>query len=291
MLIHEIRISSNLDPQFRAILEARMVASLQRASRVNLLKCAECTAVRGRVEDGVWVVQRGIVRKEDLVGIAKKYGARTMLSVSLALNTNPNSLVFDTEVVKAEDSSIIYAEGYRVHPHTAVLYRGADKAQSREAKLKDLEERINARPVFGHGAIIGGMMVPSNHPNGMVFGAYGAYRLSEKFGADREWQYGINLGGFLNPERLAGAIVSFGFWKRLSEQNVYSSSCSVGGTGGAFVTGSPGNTGMVSAMAECLFVHRLALQGSLSYMLPFRYRQGEFFYGGFTPQVGAALLW
>src|SRR5437762_127102 len=83
-----------------------------------------------------------------------------------------SSLSLDVELVKADDGTIAFAEGYRVHPNTAQIFRSADRAQKREARLKDLEDRLAQRPQFGTGLFVGAMLIPSDSPNGSVVGAH-----------------------------------------------------------------------------------------------------------------------
>jgi hypothetical protein len=200
-------------------------------------------------------------------------------------------MAMDVELIRAEDASIAFAEGYRIHPETALLYRGADHAQVREARLKDLEQRIDARPTFGHGVLMGAMMVPSNHPDGPMWGAVAGYRVYEKFGAQRENRLGISAGGFLAVPRLAGAIVGVSLQRRLTDENVYTPSFFLGGQAGAFLTGSGGNAPMIAITAEYLMVHRFALTASLGYMPPFQLGNSFFEVGGVLPQVGVAIVW
>lgn len=291
ILLERVRLSDNFNPQFAAILEARLATAIFQATSSPLLRCVECWATRGRVENATWIVTRGITTREEMQALAKKYGARTFLSVSLTLYSAPNSMALDVELVRAEDNSIAFAESYRIHPYTALVYRAADRHQSREAKLKDLQDRIDARPVFGHGAVFGPMMLPSTSVQGNIYGAYGAYRLYEKFGESRQWRFGVQAGGFLHTSRLAGAIVGLSLTRRLFDENVFEPSLHVGGSVGGFLTGGGGNTPILTVQAEYLLVHRLALQASLSYVIPFQLGGGTETVGGLSPQGGVAFVW
>ena len=293
ILLERVRVSENMNPEFATVLEARLVAAIHRAANMAVVRCYECYATHAEVEDGVWVVRRGISRKEDLQKLAKKYNAQMVLNVSLTLHTAPNSMAFDVEMVRAADSTIFFAEGYRVHPHTALLYRSADKMQSREVRLKDLEDRINARPRFNHAFHVGAMIIPTEgHPDGAIWTPYLAYRFTEAFGEDRTWRAGVTLGGVLNPTRLVGGLVSGTLLTRLNPENVYSINCFGGGSVGFLLTGATGNSPMLNAQAECVLAHRITLQASLGYLVPFQSSaESNYMIGGLSPQAGVAFTW
>jgi len=157
ILLERVRLSDNLSPDFAPVLEARLAASVARATEVALLRCAECWATRGRVESGAWVVSRGVNRREEMTAVAQKYAARTLLTVALTLLDEPSTLAMDVELVRADDSSIAFAEQYRMNPETSLLYRGVDRTQSRSSRLKELQDRIDQRPRFSHTLELGVM--------------------------------------------------------------------------------------------------------------------------------------
>src|SRR5439155_9556349 len=83
ILLERVRLSDNLNPDFAPVLEARLAASVARTTEVALLRCAECWATRGRLENGAWVVSRGVNRKEEIAAVAGQYSARTLPGVAL----------------------------------------------------------------------------------------------------------------------------------------------------------------------------------------------------------------
>jgi len=295
VLLQRVRVSDNMNQDFAQVLEARMVASLEKASSVAVIRCFECFATKSRVENATWVVSRGITDREDLQRVAAKYGAKMLLSAVLTLYTNPNSLALDVELVKADDGTIAFAEGYRVHPQTAQLYRAADRAQKREARLKDLEDRINQRPQFGTGVFLGAMLIPSDAPSGPVIGANANVRVFEKFGVDREWWLGLNAGGFTNPNRISALLLGVSAQRQITPDDVYLPSCHLGGQAGYMVTVAPDGTTVgtptIGGIAECIFAHRFAVHGGLHIVIPFQLGSTGFGYGGLAPEGGAAILW
>jgi len=159
VLLDRVRVSANMNPEYAHIFEARLAAAVFKAANLALVRCAECDATRSRVEGGEWVVSRGVTTREQARDVAKKYGARTFLDVALTMREEPASLSMDVEVVRAEDSSIAFAEGYRMDADRAMLYRGADRAQTREERLKELEDKLNHRPRYTAAIELGMMMV------------------------------------------------------------------------------------------------------------------------------------
>ena len=293
ILLERVRVSDNMNPEFASILEARLVAAIYRAANVRVVRCYECYATHAQVEDGTWVVRRGISRREDLKQLATKYNAQVVLNASLTLHTAPNALAFDVELVRAEDASVFFAEGYRVHPHTALLYRSADKVQSREARLKDLQDRLDARPHFNHALHLGAMVIPTEgHPEGSIWAPYTAYRFSEAFGEERTWRAGATVAGLLNPTRLVGGLVSATLLARLNAENVYSINCFGGGSVGFLLTGVQGNSPMFNAQAECVLAHRITVEASLGILVPFQSStDSTYTIGGLTPQMGMGFTW
>lgn len=295
ILLERVRVSENMNPEFAAILEARLVAAVYRAANVAMVRCFECYATRGEVQDGQWVVRRGVTQKEDLQRLADKYSAQMLLNATLTLNTSPNSLALDVEMVRASDATIAFAEGYRVHPYTALLYRTADRTQTREAKLKDLEDRVNARPQWKYALQTGMAYVPvsNEHPDGSFGAATVAGRFTESFGETRGWRAGVTVGGIFNPSRMAGLTLAATILGRLTRDNVYSVQCFLGGSAGALITGATNNSPFFGPQGECTLTHRFTLQASLNYLIPFEVERdpGSYKVGGILPQAGVAFVW
>jgi hypothetical protein len=290
ILIQRVRVSDNMNPAYAGVLESRLAAAVFRATNVALVRCVECNATRGRVDNGEWVVSRGVTTREQAQSLARKYGARTFLDVALALNERPSSVSMDVEMVRTEDSSIAFAEMYRMDADHALLYRGADKAQSREERLKDLEDRLNQRPRWAQAVEFGVMMVGAD-PGGAAWGAIGRFQLTEKFGDDHRFQAGVSLAGFLNPNTIGGAIVSAVWLARLSENSIFNSQLFFNLNAGAFITGNPGNTPIVGGGLRWLVGSRVALHGNLDYMVPVQFKGKKDTYGGISPELGVGFVW
>src|SRR5207302_888478 len=183
----------------------RLAASVARTTEVALLRCAECWATRGRLESGAWVVSRGVNRKEEIAAVAQKYAARTLLTVALTLVDEPSTLAMDVELVRADDSSIAFAEQYRMNPETALLYRGVDRTQSRFKRLKELQDRIDQRPRFSHEIDFGTMGLSAS--GSLNWGALARYALTEQFGENGAGDAGIEAGGYVNTSLFSTGLV------------------------------------------------------------------------------------
>lgn len=290
ILLERVRVSANMNPEYAHIFEARLAAAIFKAASVALVRCVECAATRSRVENAEWVVSRGVTTREEARAVARKYGARTFLDVALTLREQPASLSMDVELVRAEDASIAYAEGYRMDADRAMLYRGADKAQTREERLKELEDKLNQRPRFT-AAFETGMMLVSSSPYGGFWGGVLRYRLTERFGSDRQYEGGVALGGFINPDYLAGGTLSLMLQTRVGDGNAFLPDFWLGADAGIFLTGNAGNSPIVGATARWQIGTRIGLHAAFRYLVPFQLRGKGETYGGVAPELGVGFLW
>jgi hypothetical protein len=290
ILIQRVRVSDNMNPEYAGVLESRLAAAVFRAANVALVRCVECNSTRGRVDNGEWVVSRGVTTREQAQSLARKYGARTFLDIALALRERPSSLSMDVEMVRTEDSSIAFAEMYRMDADHALLYRGADKAQSREERLKDLEDRINQRPRWGQAVEFGVMMV-GDDPVGAFWGGIARYIITEKFGDDRNFEAGLSLTGFLNTNTFAGGILGAIWQARVSQYSLFSSQLFFNLNGGIFITGTAGNTPIFGGGLRWLIGSRIAFHGNLNYMMPLQLKGRVETYGGISPELGVGFVW
>lgn len=294
MLLHRIRVSDSMNPEFVQVLEARLVAAVQRATAVNVMRCFECTAAQGQVVNGEWVLRQGITDREDLQAVAAKYGARMLLTATMTLSEAPASMALDVELVDARDASVSFAEGYRIHPYTAMLYRTGDRIQTREARLKDLEDRLNQRPQWRFSLLGGGLIVPvQDHPQGALKGFSGQLRFAEAFGEARTWRAGFSAGGVVFPKRAGGALVSFLLQHRINADNVYAPQWFVGGTAGFLIMGEDDNALNIGGHAEVVLSHTVLAHLGLAYQFGFDRSgpNGPYTVGGLVPSAGMGIVW
>jgi hypothetical protein len=288
ILLERIRLSDNLNPDFAPVLEARLAASIARATEVALMRCAECWATRGRLEGGAWVVSRGVNRKEELTAIARKYAARTLLTVALTLLDEPSTLAMDVELVRADDSSIAFAEQYRMNPETALLYRGVDRTQSRIDRLKELQDRIDQRPRFGQEADVG-VMFMTNYGN-LSWGTVGRYALTEQFGENGAGEAGVEAGGYLNTSTFSAGLLGGVIRLRVSPAQILAPDVRLVAHAGALITAGAssfyGGGGIRWKPAV-----RVTIFALFDYLAPFQFRPTGPRYGEFAPQLGAGFTW
>lgn len=290
VLIERVRVSDNMNPAYAQIFEARLAAAIFKAANIALVRCLECSATRSRVENAEWVVTRGVTTREQARDVARKYGARTFLDVALTLRERPASISMDVEMVRTEDSSIAFAEAYRMDADRAMLYRGVDRTQLREERLKELEDKLNQRPRYV-AAVEMGVMLMNSDPSGAFWGGLGRYRLTERFGSDKQYEAGLALAGFLNPDNLAGGIMAVMFQLRAGDGNVWNSQVWIGADGGIFLTGNAGNTPIAGGTVRWQVGTRIALHGALRYMVPFQLRGKGDRFGGVSPEFGVGFVW
>jgi hypothetical protein len=269
ILVERIQLGGNLDPSLAGILEARLVAALARAADAKLVRCLECETTRAQVVDAAWVVSRGITRQEQARELARAYGARTFLRAALTASfANPAELALDLEIVRAEDGAIAYAESYRFGGDQALLWRGADRAQAREERLRELEDLLNRRPVWGFSAVGGVMVIPADGMD-TVQAPYGALRIDERFGEGRRHRVSF-MGGGISHENASGGLVQAGLATRVSEHNVWSQTVELGASAGAFLGGGLGTSPLFAAHLDWRFGVRMGLQAMLGYLKPFK---------------------
>ena len=292
ILVERIHLSPNLNPGVAAAFEARLAAALRRAADATVVRCAECDIVRAEVIDASWVVSRGITRREQAQEIARRYGTRTFLRASLIAVERPPSLALDVELVRADDSAIVYAESYRFGGADAMLYRGADRAQTRLEKLKELEDRLDRKPSWGIAAQLGYILVPSSGPS--VKGPYGAIRLDEHFGEGRRHRISLAAGGLDGSAAgVSGGMMQVSIATRVTRASVWAPALHLGGAVGWFLGGSIGSAPYLGANAEVRIATRMGLHASLGYLFSFKYNNQPAGpeIGGIVPEAGVSFLW
>jgi hypothetical protein len=290
ILLERIRLSDNLNPDLGAVVEARIAASIGRSANVALVRCTECWATRGRLEHGAWIVSRGINRRDEMVAVAGKYSARTLLTVAVTLQESPSTLAMDVELVRADDSSIAFAEQYRMTPDTALLYRGVDRSQSRAARLKELEDRINNKPRLGHAVEMGAMLLGSTA--GSIWGAIARYQLTERFGDDGLFDAGLSAGGFLNTGSFVAGLIGAAWSMRLTPAQHVASELRLTAGAGGIIAGSA-NSAYFSAGLRYKPAVRITLHAGLNYLVAFQPSpKPPTKYGGdISPELGLGFSW
>ncbi len=288
ILIERVRVSDNVSPAYAKVIESRLVAAVFRAASVAVVRCLECTATRSRVEHGEWIVSRGITTREDAQAIARKYGARSFLDVAFSVSQKPASMGMDVEMVRTDDSSIAFAETYRMDSTQGALYRGADRFQAREEKLKELQDRLNQRPRWSQSLEFGMMWLLGGSTS--VMGGVGRFQVAEQFGEDREFQAGFNLAGFLNTSNVSGGMVTGIVQTRVGSGSILVSHVWLGAEGGVFLTNAA-SAPIVGANLRWLVGERIALHFAARYVWSLAVPNSTATYGGLSPEAGVGFVW
>jgi len=198
--------------------------------------------------------------------------------------------------VRADDSSIAFAEQYRMHPDTALLYRGVDRTTSRSARLKELQDRIDQRPRFSHALDLGAMGIPSDG-NGIAWGAVGRYALTEQFGEAGIGEAGIEAGGYVNTSTFSAGLFGAVVRLRVSPAKLFGSEWRlVGHIGGLLTAGA--TSAYAGAGLRVKPAVRVTVQVLVDYVGSFEIRkvgadgqQQVRSYGGVAPQIGLGFTW
>ncbi|MFN2547815.1 MAG: hypothetical protein ABR567_10310 [Myxococcales bacterium] len=293
ILLRRVRVSDNVNPAYAAVVEAKLAAAVFRSANVALVRCVECNSTRSRVDGAEWVVTRGITTREEAQSIARKYGARSFLDVALDVRERPApGMGMEVEMVRAEDSSIAFAETYRMDAAQGMLYRGADRAQSREARLKELEDRLNQRPRWGGALEFGAMGFISGGQN--LWGATGRFNLVEQFGDDREFQAGLSAAGFFNfpgaPLSVQAGIVSALVQARAGRESLFVPKIWYGLDLGVLLTGSSASP-IFGATVRWVVGERIALHFALRYMALVHIPNSTQSFGEIAPEAGVGFQW
>ena len=235
-------------------------------------------------------MSRGINRRDDLVAVANKYSARTLLTVAVTLQEAPSTLAMDVELVRADDSSVAFAEQYRMTPDNALLYRGVERSQSRTERLKQLEDRINNKPRFGHAAEFGAMVVGST--GNSIPAAVGRYQLTERFGEDGLFDAGLSVGGFFNTGTIAAAMIGANWSMRLTPAQLAASELRLTAGAGGIVTGSATST-YASAGLRYRPAVRITLHAGIHYLVAFDAptKPPRKYGGSISPELGLGFSW
>lgn len=294
--VRQVVVGSNVQSSFGAVLRNRVTAMLQRGTGWKVVRCLACEATRSRVVGDQLVVTRGLTSQAALRKTGLDLGVRTFLDIRFGFDPDRAILELDFQLFRAEDGEVLWAETYRADETTPMLMRASDAAQTREARLEDLNALLEGRPLFGYAATAGVMLMPYNDPiDGDIFGATAGFRLFERFGTDRRVIFGLDVMGFVNFETLSGALVSAAGWWVPLEPDLVNPELRVGGKAGAFIAGTEGNTTVFQLGAELLLRYRFGIYAYATYVLEAAYpgpnNNDQGMLGGLGTSVGLSFNW
>ncbi len=149
MAIKLTRLSSNLQPEFARTLETRLIARLSQATSVKIAMCAECTALRSRVENGNWILTLGAVNSDDLRRIGAQTGVKTFMEIDFTYSPASNVVWMAAVVYRASDGVVVWSDAYRSDATMTALLRTGKVIQSRAERAAELDRKLQARPYYG----------------------------------------------------------------------------------------------------------------------------------------------
>jgi len=297
MAIKLVRLSSNIRPEFARTLETRLIARLVNATSVKISVCAECTALRSRVENGNWTVTLGAVRQDDLRRLGESTGIKTFMDVDFSYSAQANVIWMEAVAYRASDGGVVWSDGYRSDATMAALLRTGNHIPSRAERAAELEAKIAARPNYGYAASLGIAQMGYAGPTGNLTGAQVALRFHEKFGEQNTSLFGMTAGIFTTgppkegktPQALNSILLGAYYSYDLSPPNLNRPEVWLYGEGGGMFSGNEGNTFYVESGVDVHLKWRLSLEGGLMYVFPTLF--SGFDLGGLGFRLRTALNW
>lgn len=293
MAIREVQLGGNVLPSYAQKLQSTITAQIQTGTKIKMVQCLECEATRTRIEGGKWIVSRGIGSADELREIGERLGVRAFMDVAFGFDPETGVLEMNFRVIRANDAHILWSDSFRADESTPQLMRSSEGPVKRKERLRDLEMLLEGRPFFGYVATAGFMILPHNDPiQGDIYGATAGYRIYERFGVDRRVMFGLDLTGFLNASRLAGAVVSAGSWWIPLRPDFVNPELRLGAKAGAFVAGTTGNAAVFQLGAEVILRYRFGLYAYVLFMTksPFP-PNSSYELGGVGAATGMSFNW
>jgi hypothetical protein len=297
MAIRLVRLSANLRPEFARTLEARLVARLVNATTVKVIVCAECQALRSRVEDGSWIITLGAVKQEDLRRLGETTGIKTFLDVDFTYSPESNVIWLEAMAFRASDGGVVWSDAYRSDGTMTALLRTGQRIPSRAERAAELEQKIAGRPSYGYAASLGMAQIGYAGPTGNVIGAQVALRFHERFGENQGSLFGLSAGIFTTgppssskqPQALNSILLGAYYSYDLSPPNLNKPELWIYGEGGGMFTGNEGNTFYLESGLDLHLKWRLSMSGGLMYVFPTQYSGYDL--GGLGFRLRVAMNW
>ncbi|MBI2373603.1 MAG: hypothetical protein HYV07_06355 [Deltaproteobacteria bacterium] len=290
LAIRTITLGSNVAPSMRTKVAGTIVSALRAGTEIRLIECLECRSTRAEVIGDRFVMRRGVVGAEQSKRVAKEIGAGAFLDVAFGFDRDRGVVEMDWQIVRADDATIVWADSLRVDGETAIVHRMSESPKTRLARLAELERILAGKPTFGYSVGLGFGIVPyDDAENGDITGVTLAWRIFERFGADGRVLFGLDLMGFLSPERLAGGILSAGSWWVPLRPDPSSPELRVGLKAGALLVGNQGNAACFQAGAELLLRYRFGVYGYAMFFTSSEFDSRDI--GGLGANAGVSFNW
>jgi hypothetical protein len=297
MAIRMVRLSANLRPEFARTLEARLTARLVQSTPVKMAICAECEALRSRVENGAWVITLGAVKQEDLRRLGESTGIKTFMDVDFTYSADTGVIWMEATAFRASDGGVVWSDAYRSDGTMAVLLREGNRIPSRAEKAAELEQKLAGRPNYGYALSLGIAQLGYSAPTGDVMGAQVSFRLQERFGENQRTLFGLSAGilttgppsSSKKPQALNSILFGAYFSYDLSRPNLNQPELWIYGEAGGMFSGNEGNTFYAESGVDVHLKFRLSLMAGLMYVLPTLYSNYDL--GGLGFRLRVALNW
>jgi hypothetical protein len=297
MAVRLVRLSANLRPEFARTLEARLIARLVQSTAVKVTVCAECDALRSRVENGAWVVTLGAVKQEDLRRLGESAGIKTFMDLDFTYSADTNVIWMEAVAFRASDGGVVWSDAYRSDGTMAVLLRTGKRIPSRAERAAELQQKLEGRPNYGYALSLGVAQIGYSAPTGDVMGAQVSFRLHEKFGENQSTLFGISAGVLTTgppssgkkPQALNSILIGAYFSHDLSQPNLNRPEFWAYGEAGGMFSGNEGNTFYVESGVDIHLKWRLSLMAGLMYVLPTLY--SDYDLGGLGFRMRVAMNW
>ncbi len=297
LAIRLVRLSANLRPEFARTLEARLVARLLNATAVKVTVCAECNALRSRVEDGNWTVTVGAVRQDDLRRLGDTVGVKTFMDIDFTYSPDANVIWMEAMAFRASDGAVVWSDAYRSDATMAMLLRTGQRVPSRAERAAELEQKLAGRPSYGYAASLGVAQIGYTAPTGDIVGAQASLRFQERFGEYQSSVFGLSAGVFTTgkydpgkqPASLNSILLGAYYSHDLSQPNLNRPELWLYGEVGGMFTGNEGNTFYFESGVDLHLKWRLSLPAGLMYVLPTKFAGYDL--GGVGFRLRVAMNW
>lgn len=267
MAIRQVYLGKNVTPSFAKKLASIVTAQIHAGSEVRMVDCLECDSSKTKIENGNWVFTNGLTDTEEMRAVAEKIGVKAFMDVTFGFDPATGVLEMQFSIIRARDSYVLWSDSFRADETTPILLRSSEAPIKRRDRLRDLEMLLEGRPYYGIAASAGFMILPHNDPMlGDIGGATAGFRVYERFGVERRVMFGLDLTGFLNTSRLAGAVISAGAWWIPIRPDFVNPELRLGAKAGAFIAGTAGNAAVFQLGAELLLRYRFGLFGYVLFM-------------------------
>jgi hypothetical protein len=264
---------------------------------VKVVVCAECEALRSRVENGNWIVSLGAVSQDDLKHLGEKVGIKTFMDLDFTYSPDRQVIWMEATIFRASDGGVVWSDAYRSDGTMASLLRTGKRIPTRAERAAELQQKIEGRPNYGYAASLGMAQMGYTAPTGDVIGANVSLRFHEKFGDNQSSLFGISAGIFTTgppttgkqPQALNSILLGAYASHDLSEPNLNKPELWVYGEAGGMFTGNQGNTFYFEGGVDVHLKFRLSLLAGLMYVLPTTYSSYDL--GGIGYRLRVALNW